>query len=188
MGRKSKRKHHPDPEDVAKADRKEINSLCGQLLEGMQVLLQPSRNAFIVSRMHFGDKSGARQGISVYIFMILRLLAETYKRKDCSRKINYITQKFHFTNYGIEKMLMRNADFLFFYWIFDPLFFVLFCFVFLFFFLFCFVFVFVFVFCFFVAALQPNLIVFLKIKKQSSGEQVSEKPHVMKSQFKKQCT
>ena len=34
MGRKSKRKHHPDPEDVAKADRKELNSLCTQLLEG----------------------------------------------------------------------------------------------------------------------------------------------------------
>lgn len=33
MGRKSKRKHHPDPEDVAKADRKELNSLCTQLLE-----------------------------------------------------------------------------------------------------------------------------------------------------------
>ncbi|XP_071787980.1 actin-histidine N-methyltransferase-like [Asterias amurensis] len=33
MGRKSKRKHNLDPEDVAKADKKEITSLCSQLLE-----------------------------------------------------------------------------------------------------------------------------------------------------------
>ena len=40
MGRKSKRKHHPDPEDVAKADRKELNSLCTQLLEGQFKILK----------------------------------------------------------------------------------------------------------------------------------------------------
>ena len=39
MGRKSKRKHNLDPEDVAKADKKEITSLCSQLLESKYGLL-----------------------------------------------------------------------------------------------------------------------------------------------------
>ncbi|XP_038075017.1 actin-histidine N-methyltransferase-like [Patiria miniata] len=33
MGRKSRRKYNQDPEDVAKADKKEITSLCSQILE-----------------------------------------------------------------------------------------------------------------------------------------------------------
>ncbi|XP_022097966.1 histone-lysine N-methyltransferase setd3-like isoform X2 [Acanthaster planci] len=33
MGRKSRRKYNPDPEDTAKADKKEITALCSQILE-----------------------------------------------------------------------------------------------------------------------------------------------------------
>ena len=95
MGRKSKRKHHPDPEDVAKADRKEINSLCGQLLEGMHILLQLFQKELSWCYM-WQNAFGQQKCSKKYVFILSSGIARIFHGGQATGKWGNIEKMFLF--------------------------------------------------------------------------------------------